>query len=77
MFEESDNATTVTAAEARRHLFELEAERALALESGVGDVEVYMVDLDQEIETWRQLYVASAVTEIAVFRSELSGPNVG
>jgi hypothetical protein len=80
MPDESDNEkneTVVTAVEARTHLFELEAERALAIDVGIGAVDAYMADLDQEIEVWRQYYVVSAVTEIAILRGELSGRNVG
>jgi hypothetical protein len=64
----------VTAAEVRGHLFKLEAERALALDNGLGEVTTYMAELDEEIEYCRQLYVMYAVTEIATLRAELSGP---
>jgi hypothetical protein len=77
MLDEGGNVTEVTAVEARSHLFELEAERVLAIESGIGDIEAYMADLDLEIETWRQLYVVSAVTEIAILRAKLGERNVG
>jgi hypothetical protein len=36
-----------------------------------------MADLDEEIEATRQLYVISAVLEIASLRAELSGVQVG
>jgi hypothetical protein len=77
MFDEGENEIVITAVEVRNHLAELEAERALAINSEVGEIEAYMADLDQEIETWRQLYVVSAVTEIAILRGELGGRDVG
>jgi hypothetical protein len=67
----------ITASEVRSHLFRLEAERALARDTGVAEVTAYMADLDEEIELCRQLYVVSAVTEIATLRAEISGPQVG
>lgn len=67
----------MTAVEVRGHLAELEAERALALSTGVADIAEYTADLEAEIETTRQLYVAAAVTEIAGLRAELSWPQLG
>jgi hypothetical protein len=67
----------VTAAEARDHVAELEAERALAEATGVDAIDSYMSDLVAELEIWRRLYVISAVTEIATLRAELFGPNQG
>jgi hypothetical protein len=67
----------MTAVEVRGHLATLEAERALALETGVAEVGSYMADLDEEIRLCRELYVASAVTEIATLRAELSGAKQG
>jgi hypothetical protein len=66
-----------TAVEIRGHLAQLQAERALALGAGLADVDVYMADLDEEIEITRQLYVSSAVTEIATLRAELFGAQEG
>jgi hypothetical protein len=63
--------------ELRNHLIELEAERAVAIAAGVATLELYMNDLEHEITATREAYVASVVTEIASFRSELSGPQVG
>jgi len=68
---------TVTAAEARDHVAELEAERALAEVTGVAEIHSYISDLDQELEVWRELCVISAVTEIATLRGELFGVQVG
>jgi len=65
------------AVEIRSHLAQLEAERALALGAGLADVDAYMADLDEEIEATRQLYVSSAVTEIATLRAELFGAQEG
>jgi hypothetical protein len=67
----------MTAVEVRDRLAELEAERAHALGSGMAGIDAYMADLEVEIETTRQLYVASAVTEIATLRGELFGREVG
>jgi hypothetical protein len=66
-----------TAADIRRHLFQLQAERALALDSGLAEVATYMGELDEEIAISRRLYVVSAVTEIAKLRAELSEPGFG
>jgi hypothetical protein len=71
------SAVPVTAAEAREHITELEAERALARMTGIADIETYMTDLDAELEIWRRMYDISAVTEIATLRAELFGPQVG
>ncbi len=72
-----DDVLGTTAVEVRGHLAELEAERALAVSVGVAEIESYMADLDEEIEAVRQLYVSSAVTEIATLRGELFGPQFG
>jgi hypothetical protein len=63
----------MSAIEMHNHLQHLEAERAQALMEGLGDSAAYMADLTEEIEVTRHAYVATAVTEIAVFRAELSG----
>ena len=67
----------MTTLDLRQHLIELEAERAVAIESGVATLALYMSDLEQEISATRAAYVASAITEIASLRSALSGPQVG
>lgn len=77
MFGESIDGAMPTAAEARGHVVELEAERALASTTGIADVDSYMSDLEAEIEVWSRLYVTSAVTEIATLRAELFGIQVG
>jgi hypothetical protein len=68
---------SMTALELRGYLAELEAERSLALVSGLAEVESYMADLDQELETCRELFFASAVTEVATLRGELFGRQAG
>jgi hypothetical protein len=66
-----------TALEVRSQVTQLEAERALALKEGLGEVRAYMADLEKELESWRRLYVTAAVTEIATLRGELFGPQLG
>lgn len=72
-----DELLEKTAVEVRAHLVELQNEKAIARSSGVGNLDTYMADLDEEIEATRQLYVASAVTEIASLRAEISGRDLG
>ena len=67
----------MSAIEMQTHLQQLEAERALALIEGLGNSAAYMADLDDEIAATRHAYVATAVTEIAVLRAELSGRLLG
>jgi hypothetical protein len=67
----------MSAIEMQTHLKQLEAELALALAEGLGSSADYMADLYEEISEARHAYVAVAVTEIAVLRAELSGPQVG
>jgi hypothetical protein len=66
-----------TAVDIHAHLLELQAERALASIEELAVDSVYMADLDGEIEATVRAYVGAAVTEIATFRAELSGPQVG
>jgi hypothetical protein len=77
MFPDEINELGVSAIEVRDHLTQLQAERALARGSELAEVRAYMADLDEEIEATRQLYVISAVLEIASLRAELSGVQVG
>jgi hypothetical protein len=49
----------------------LRADRALATS------EADLAALDAQIARAHRLYVAAAVTDIATFRAELSGPQVG
>jgi hypothetical protein len=71
------NGAGSTALELQGRLIQLDAERALAVRSELAEVDSYMADLYQEIETTRELYVMSAVLEIASLRAELSGPQHG
>jgi hypothetical protein len=71
------NGAGSAALELQGRLIQLDAERALAVRSELAEVDSYMADLYQEIETTRELYVMSAVLEIASLRAELSGPQHG
>jgi hypothetical protein len=55
----------------------LQAERLLASSEGLAADTAYMADLDDEIAEVSDAYVGAAVTEIATFRAELSGPQMG
>jgi hypothetical protein len=77
MFRDHIQELDMTAAEVRSHFGKLVAERALALETGVAEIAPYIADLEEEIAFCRELYVASAVTEIATLRAELFGPQTG
>ena len=65
------------AIEIHAHLLELKAERALASAEELAIDSAYMTDVDEEIEATTSAYVGAAVTEIAMLRAELSGPQVG
>jgi hypothetical protein len=67
----------MTATDARTQLQRLQAERLDAVEAGLGDNALYMNDLQNDIEASRALYIGLAVTEIAVLRAQLGGPQVG
>lgn len=67
----------MSAIEMQNHLEELKVERALATVEGLAGDNSYMADLDDEIEATLHAYVATAVTEIATLRAELSGPQMG
>jgi hypothetical protein len=62
---------------ARTHLADLRQELAAAIEVGLADHPAYQADLREEMELAQAAYVAAAVTEIASFRAQLSGPQVG
>jgi hypothetical protein len=62
---------------ARLHLAELREELAAATAAGLVDHPAYRADLEEEFEQAQVAYVAAAVTEIASFRAQLSGPQVG
>ena len=67
----------MTAYDLHNHLLELQAERALAEETGVASIASYMDDLERDIARSHAAFVGAAVTEIASFRGELSGRNWG
>ena len=58
-------------------LEDLLAERLLASNQGLAAHSAYMADLEHEIAEVRAAYVGAAVTEIAMLRGELFGPQVG
>jgi hypothetical protein len=64
-----------SAIEIHTNLLALRAERASI--EGLAVASAYTADLDAEIEATTSAYVGAAVTEIAIFRAELSGPQVG
>jgi hypothetical protein len=68
---------TQSAVDIRQHLEVLEAERAAVLATALRDDAAYMADLREEIHATRHAYVGSAVMEIASWRAQLSGPQVG
>jgi hypothetical protein len=67
----------MTAIDMHTQLQELLSERALASFEGLATGDTYLADLDQEIAAVRSAYVGAAVIEIASFRAQLSGPQVG
>ena len=62
---------------ARTHLEELREELAAATLSGLVDHPAYQADLREEMEQAQVAYTAAAVSEIASFRAQLSGPQLG
>jgi hypothetical protein len=67
----------MTATDALTALYRLQAERLDAVEAGLGDNALYMVDLEHDIDAARATYIGLAVTEIATLRAQLSGPQTG
>lgn len=65
--------TVKSATDLKQHLELLETERALALDTALGNNPGYMADLHQEITATRHAYVGSAVVEIASLRGQLFG----
>lgn len=63
----------MTTLQLREHLQSLSAERYAATLVGLDRDELYLRDLQEEIEATHNAYVGAAVTEIATFRAELSG----
>lgn len=62
---------------ARTHLAELREELAAAHAAGIADNPAYKADLREEMEQAQVAFTAAAVTEIASFRAQLSGRQVG
>jgi hypothetical protein len=67
----------MTATEIRSRLDALAQERAAARAWGADSIPAYFDDLEREIEGYRAAYIGAAVTEIASFRAQLSGPQAG
>ena len=67
----------MTATDARTRLHRLQAERLDAVEAGLGENNLYMTDLENDIAASEALYVGLAVTEIASLRAQLDAPQVG
>jgi hypothetical protein len=63
--------------EIRAHLLELADERLVAEALGMRADGAYMTDLEEEIATYRRALVGASVTEIAVLRGVLFGPDFG
>jgi hypothetical protein len=66
-----------SAVDVKHHLELLHTERALALTTPLRDDPAYMADLDEEIVATRHAWISSAVLEIARFRGQLSGAQLG
>jgi hypothetical protein len=62
---------------ARIHLAQLREELAAATLAGLADHPAYSADLREEMELASAAYTAAAVSEIASFRAQLSGPQFG
>jgi hypothetical protein len=62
----------MTAADARSHLVQLEAERALTHVDGLGEVQDFVADLEDEIDEWRRRYIATALSEFATLRAGIA-----
>ena len=66
----------MTTARLHEHLLTLRAESAAAALEGT-DTALCLEGLRAEIEATRCALIGAAVTEIATFRAQLSGPQVG
>ena len=65
------------ATDVRNQLLMLHEEHALALEFGFGDDAAFMEDLERDIADCREAWIGAAVTEIALLRAEIDGPQQG
>jgi hypothetical protein len=68
---------TTSAAELKRRLASLHAERALAALTGLTANGLYAADLEDELSATRSAFVGAAVVEIATLRAALDAPLVG
>ena len=66
----------MTSTDLHEHLLTLRAESAAAVLEGL-ESDLYLRDLRSEIEATRNALIGAAVTEIASFRAQLSGPQAG
>jgi hypothetical protein len=66
----------MSSADARQLLERLVAERSIALATNLENV-IYKDDLEADVTAARAAYVGLAVTDIATFRGELFGRQVG
>jgi hypothetical protein len=71
------NEIHTNALDLRGRLIQLDAERAETLGTMLAGIPSYMADLEEEIQATRQLYVITAVSEIAELRAELFGAQQG
>lgn len=69
--------TTLTAQDMRARLTELEAELHATLAYGLDTNATFMADLEADLTAAREAYIGLAVTEIATFRGQLSGHQLG
>lgn len=67
----------MTTNELRSHLLTLHAESAAASLEGIDACGLYAEHLRSETEATRHAWVGAAVTEIASFRGQLAGPQLG
>ena len=67
----------MTTYELHHHLLTLRAEAAAASLEGLDHDVAYVEDLRAEIAATGHALVGAAVTEIASFRAQLSGPQIG
>lgn len=67
----------MTSHELRKRLLTLTCERAAAALAGLDHEGPYIDDLQAEIEAIHHAFVGTAVTEIASFRAQLRGSQIG
>lgn len=67
----------MTAIDAKNHLLGLRAERRDAADAGLGQNALYSSSLERDIAAASLAYVGLAVTEIAILRASIGGPQTG